>query len=49
MIEKLFDADIDDPHNYDMVINTESLDIEAIVPGVAAAVTSKMEKLKQLK
>lgn len=45
MVDKLFDADIDDPHNYDMVINSMYVDFEALIPGVAAAVKTKMEKL----
>lgn len=45
MVKKLFDADINDPHNYDMVINTMHIDTEIIIPSVAAAIKSKMEKL----
>ncbi len=42
MVEKLFEGDIDDPHNYDMVISSAYVTIEDLVPGVAAAVRSKM-------
>ena len=46
-IQKLFDADIDDPLQYDLVINSAYLDVEELLPGVVQAISSKMEKLKR--
>jgi cytidylate kinase len=36
-IRKFFNADIEDPQNYDLVINTENLDIEAAAESIKAA------------
>jgi len=47
MIEKLFDADINDPRNYDLVINTAYIDIEDMIPGVEEAIKSKLNILAQ--
>jgi cytidylate kinase len=47
-IKKLFDAEIDDPHGYDVVVNTEFVDIEELVPCLATAYRTKMNKLKRL-
>lgn len=45
MIRKLFGADIDDPHHYDLVINAAYIDIEAAVKPVVDAFHIKMDKL----
>ncbi len=42
---KIFGTDIDNPRNYDMVINTSLIDIEELVDTVAVAVQGKMDKL----
>lgn len=47
-IKKLFKADIDDPHEYDAVVNTEFVDIEELVPCLVTAYRTKMGKLKRL-
>lgn len=47
-IRKLFDADIDDPCRYDMVINTNYLDVEELVDCVMEAIKTKMVKLAHL-
>jgi cytidylate kinase len=47
-IEKLFKTDINDPHHYDMVINTESIDIEELVDTAVCAINGKMDKLAHL-
>jgi len=44
-IKKLFNADIDDAENYDMLINTELIDIEDMVGIIKKAVEAKREKL----
>ena len=47
-IRKLFDADIDDPQNYDMVVNAAYLDIEELVEVAIKAIQAKFEKLQYL-
>jgi cytidylate kinase len=44
-ITKLFNADIDDPHNYDLVVNTALIDIEELVSTTITAIRGKMNKL----
>jgi cytidylate kinase len=48
-ISRQFKADIDDPHNYDLVLNTSLLDVEESVEFVALALKAKMSKLAHLK
>ena len=47
-IRKLFGADIDDPSKYDLVINTNYLDVEELVGCVMEAIKTKMDKLSHL-
>ncbi len=47
-IQILFNAEIDDPHHYDFVINSEFADFKELIPCLAAAYCSKMDTLKQL-
>lgn len=47
-IRKLFSADIDDPSKYDLVINTNYLDVEELVGCVMEAIKTKMDKLMHL-
>ena len=47
LMRKLFDADIDDPHNYDMVINSAYVDIEELVDPVIAAIVLKRKRQAQ--
>lgn len=47
-IQHLFDADIDDPHAYDMVINSSLMDVEDLVEVVMRAVEAKIDKLTYL-
>ena len=47
-IRKLFDADIDDPCRYDVVINTSYLDVEELVGCTIEAIKTKMDKLAHL-
>lgn len=44
-IKKLFNADIDDAEKYDMLINTESIDIEDMIGIIIKAIEAKKEKL----
>jgi cytidylate kinase len=44
-IEKLFDCDIDDPRQYDMVTNSALIDVEDMVNVAALAIEAKMNKL----
>lgn len=44
-IRKLFDADIDDPKHYDLVINTDYMDIEDIIEVAFRAIKAKFEKM----
>jgi glucuronide carrier protein len=45
---KLFDADIDDPRQYDMCLNTALMDIEEMVDTAVMAINGKMNKLTYL-
>lgn len=47
-VARLFDADIDDPHAYDMVINSSLMDVEDLVEVVMRAVEAKIDKLTYL-
>ncbi|MDD4050602.1 MAG: cytidylate kinase-like family protein [candidate division Zixibacteria bacterium] len=47
-VKKLFDADIDDPHYYDIVVNSEFVDFEELIPGLVTSYRSKMNKLKRM-
>jgi cytidylate kinase len=47
-IRKLFDADIDDPRHYDLVVNAEYMDIEELLGVAIAAIRAKFEKLTYL-
>ena len=47
-VYKLFGADIDDPANYDLVINTDYIDVEELVESVIVAYRGKMDKLAHL-
>jgi len=44
-VSKLFDADIDDPREYDMCLNTSLVDIEELVDTAVTAINGKMNKL----
>jgi cytidylate kinase len=44
-IRKLFNADIDAPQHYDLVINAEYMDVEELLDVVATAIRAKFEKL----
>jgi len=44
-VRKLFDADIDDPRQYDMCLNTSLMDIEELVDTAVTAIKGKMDKL----
>jgi cytidylate kinase len=48
-MKKLFHADIDDPTRYDMVVNSERMDVEDLLPVVIAAMQAKMNKLENVK
>jgi len=45
MVRRMFDADIDDPHRYDMIVNSEYIDVEDMVPSAIRAIRGKLEKL----
>lgn len=47
-VKKLFDADIDDPRQYDMCLNTSLVDIEELVDTAVTAINGKMDKLTHL-
>jgi cytidylate kinase len=47
-IRKIFGADIDDPRNYDLVINLNLIDVEELVETVVVAYRGKMDKLAHL-
>ena len=44
-ISKVFKADVDDPHNYDLMINTALMDVEDLVDIAISAMNAKMAKL----
>ncbi|MFZ1685301.1 MAG: cytidylate kinase-like family protein [Candidatus Zixiibacteriota bacterium] len=48
-IKKLFNADIDDPTRYDMVINSERMDVEDLLEVVTFAIRAKMNKLSHMR
>jgi cytidylate kinase len=45
-IRKLFSSDIDDPHFYDLVLNSTSIDVEELVDTAVTAIRGKMDKLR---
>lgn len=47
-VKQLFNADIDDPHHYDLVFNTAMMDIEELVNTTELAAKAKMAKLTHL-
>ncbi|MBI5267653.1 MAG: cytidylate kinase-like family protein [candidate division Zixibacteria bacterium] len=47
-VSRLFKADIDDPLQYDLVINTSLMDVEDLVEMAALALKAKMNKLAHL-
>lgn len=47
-IRQVFGVDIDDPHHYDMVVNTSYMDIEDLVETTVIAYKAKMDKLTYL-
>ncbi len=47
-ISKVFHADIDDPGHYDLVINSEFIDIEELVDTTVRAIMGKFDKLTYL-
>jgi len=44
-VRQLFNCNIDDPHHYDMIINTAMMDVEEMVDTAEVAIRAKMEKL----
>jgi len=47
-ISRLFKADIDDPLQYDLVVNTALMDVEDLVETTTLAIRAKMNKLAHL-
>ncbi len=47
-IRKVFNADINDPLNYDLVFNSALIDVEEMVTTAVAAIQGKMDKLTYL-
>jgi cytidylate kinase len=47
-ISRLFKADIDDPLQYDLVVNTALMDVEDLVETASLALKAKMNKLAHL-
>lgn len=47
LMRKVFGADINDPHHYDMIVNSAYVDIEELVDPAIAAIELKMKKLAQ--
>lgn len=45
LMRKVFDADIDDPHHYDMMVNTAHVDVEDWIDPAHAAIKAKFERL----
>lgn len=43
LMNRLFHADIDDPQHYDVIVNVASLDVEALLDGIIAAIRNKFE------
>lgn len=48
LIRKLFNADIDDPNRYDLVINSTYMDVEELLECAQAAIKGKFNKLTYL-
>lgn len=48
LMRKVFDADIDDPHHYDMMVNTAIIDIEDWIDPALAAIKTKFERLSRI-
>lgn len=48
LIKKLFNADIDDPQHYDLVINAAYMDVEELLGVTMAAIKAKFDKLTYL-
>jgi cytidylate kinase len=48
-VRKLFNADIDNPHHYDLIINTGYMDIEQCVDPTVEAIGLKMARLSETK
>jgi glucuronide carrier protein len=47
-VAHLFDRNIDDPHHYDLVLNSALLDVEEMVETASVAIKAKMSKLTWL-
>jgi hypothetical protein len=47
-VKELFQADIDDPNRYDLVINSSLIDVEDMTDMAAMAISAKMSKLTWL-
>ena len=48
-VRKVFHANINDPHQYDLVVNAAYLDVEEIVATAVEAIQGKMNKLANLR
>ncbi len=48
LVRKLFSEDIDEPHHYDMVVNSAYMDIEDLLGTVQKAVEAKFMKLAHI-
>ncbi len=48
LMKKLFNADIDDPQHYDLVINAAYMDVEELLGVTMAAIQAKFNKLTYL-
>lgn len=46
LVDKLFDADIDDPHYYDLILNSGLMDIEDMVESAIVAIDAKRKKMQ---
>lgn len=47
-VRKLFDADINDPEQYDLVLNVDYMDVEELVDVAVTAISGKFDKLAHL-
>jgi len=47
-VARLFDHDIDDPHHYDLILNSSLMDVEEMVDTAVVAIKAKMSKLTWL-
>ena len=47
-VSQLFDHEIDDPHHYDLTLNSSFMDVEEMVETAAVAIKAKMSKLTWL-